>query len=164
MNPHHQRWCNSYIAEKQLTAIVTDLVAMGIEASATTLRWALLLMAKYPDIQANLQVKTCYDCNVYSCQKYHKPRFFWMRVWWQDWIQCLERPRHVHTCRGRSRNQNIHIARSCAFKSLKKTVTVRTWSLLCYAVICTKLAKTKCKMVFKTIFKHSEGGRHCHNP
>ena len=38
--------------------MVTDLFAMGIEATATTLRWALLLMCKHPQVQAKVQVHT----------------------------------------------------------------------------------------------------------
>ena len=45
------------ILEQQLIAVVTDLFAMGIEATSTTLRWALLIMCRYPQVQAKVQVE-----------------------------------------------------------------------------------------------------------
>ncbi|XP_073530053.1 cytochrome P450 2C5-like isoform X2 [Phyllobates terribilis] len=44
-----------YFHDENLTSLVSDLLCAGIETSATTLRWALLLMMKYPEIQKNVQ-------------------------------------------------------------------------------------------------------------
>ncbi|XP_077147772.1 cytochrome P450 2B11-like [Ranitomeya variabilis] len=40
-----------YFHNKNLTALVDNLFAAGMETSSTTLRWGLLLMIKYPEIQ-----------------------------------------------------------------------------------------------------------------
>ncbi|XP_035472854.1 cytochrome P450 2K1 isoform X1 [Scophthalmus maximus] len=42
---------NSHFHEKNLLMTVNNLFAAGTDTTATTLRWALLLMAKYPKIQ-----------------------------------------------------------------------------------------------------------------
>ncbi|KAF6029019.1 CYP2D6 [Bugula neritina] len=41
--------------DAQLLAVVTDLFAMGIEATATMLRWALLLLSQHPQVQTRIQ-------------------------------------------------------------------------------------------------------------
>ncbi|KAG1966959.1 cytochrome P450 2K1-like [Pimephales promelas] len=42
---------NSYFHDENLMGTVTDLFIAGTDTSATTLRWGLMLMAKYPHIQ-----------------------------------------------------------------------------------------------------------------
>ncbi|XP_073530050.1 cytochrome P450 2C5-like [Phyllobates terribilis] len=44
-----------YFHDDNLTSLLSDLFFAGIETSATTLTWALLLMMKYPEIQKNVQ-------------------------------------------------------------------------------------------------------------
>ncbi|XP_066452080.1 cytochrome P450 2K6-like [Eleutherodactylus coqui] len=44
-----------YFNNENLTELVTDLFAAGMETTASTLRWGLLLMMKYPDIQRKVQ-------------------------------------------------------------------------------------------------------------
>ncbi|XP_069831991.1 cytochrome P450 2K6-like [Dendropsophus ebraccatus] len=44
-----------YFHDENLTSLVLDLFTAGIETTATTLRWGLLLMMKYPDIQKHVQ-------------------------------------------------------------------------------------------------------------
>ncbi|XP_073481334.1 cytochrome P450 2K1-like [Aquarana catesbeiana] len=43
-----------YFNDTNLTMLVTDLFAAGMETTSTTLRWGLLLMMKYPEIQKNV--------------------------------------------------------------------------------------------------------------
>ncbi|XP_068136096.1 cytochrome P450 2K1-like [Hyperolius riggenbachi] len=44
-----------YFHDDNLTALVDNLFGAGMETTATTLRWGLLLMMKYPDIQKKVQ-------------------------------------------------------------------------------------------------------------
>ncbi|KAM5165065.1 uncharacterized protein ACMZJ9_007480 [Mantella aurantiaca] len=44
-----------YFNDKNLTFLVMDLFAAGMETTSTTLRWGLLLMMKYPEIQKKVQ-------------------------------------------------------------------------------------------------------------
>ncbi|XP_077147695.1 cytochrome P450 2C5-like [Ranitomeya variabilis] len=44
-----------YFHDESLTSLVSDLLNAGIETSASTMRWALLLMMKYPEIQKNVK-------------------------------------------------------------------------------------------------------------
>ncbi|XP_073530095.1 cytochrome P450 2B11-like [Phyllobates terribilis] len=44
-----------YYSKGNLLALVTDLFIAGIESTSTTLRWGLLLMMKYPEIQKKVQ-------------------------------------------------------------------------------------------------------------
>ncbi|KAJ0058084.1 hypothetical protein NL108_007360 [Boleophthalmus pectinirostris] len=52
--------------EKNLIYSVTNLFAAGTDTTAATVRWGLLLMAKYPDIQNQVQQEL--DREVGSCQ------------------------------------------------------------------------------------------------
>ncbi|XP_063296916.1 cytochrome P450 2K1-like [Pelobates fuscus] len=44
-----------YFHNENLQALVLDLLGAGMETTTTTLRWSLLLMMKYPEIQKNVQ-------------------------------------------------------------------------------------------------------------
>uniref|UniRef100_A0A6I8SE43 Uncharacterized protein n=1 Tax=Xenopus tropicalis TaxID=8364 RepID=A0A6I8SE43_XENTR len=44
-----------YFHDDNLTILVFDLFVAGMETTSTTLRWALLLMMKYPEIQKKVQ-------------------------------------------------------------------------------------------------------------
>ncbi|XP_066452158.1 cytochrome P450 2K6-like [Eleutherodactylus coqui] len=44
-----------YFSNKNLLTLISDLFAAGLEAISTTLRWSLLLMMKYPEIQRRVQ-------------------------------------------------------------------------------------------------------------
>ncbi|XP_066494081.1 cytochrome P450 2K6-like [Tiliqua scincoides] len=46
---------NGYFHNDNLKALVANLFAAGMETTSTTLRWGLLLMIKYPDIQRKVQ-------------------------------------------------------------------------------------------------------------
>ncbi|XP_075056907.1 uncharacterized protein LOC142143092 [Mixophyes fleayi] len=46
---------HSYYHNKNLLSLVRNLFSAGLETTATTLRWGLLLMTKYPDIQEKVQ-------------------------------------------------------------------------------------------------------------
>ncbi|XP_032998578.1 cytochrome P450 2K6-like [Lacerta agilis] len=46
---------NAYFHNGNLTVIVINLFAAGMETISTTLRWGLLLMMKYPEIQIKVQ-------------------------------------------------------------------------------------------------------------
>ncbi|KAM5164345.1 cytochrome P450 2K1-like [Mantella aurantiaca] len=45
----------SHFTDTNLVFLVSDLFAAGMESVATVLRWGLLLMMKYPEIQKNVQ-------------------------------------------------------------------------------------------------------------
>ncbi|KAM9305503.1 uncharacterized protein PAF06_014064 [Gastrophryne carolinensis] len=47
----------SYFDDQNLVATVMDLFDAGTDTTATTLRWGILLMAKYPEIQKKVQVE-----------------------------------------------------------------------------------------------------------
>ncbi|XP_069584335.1 cytochrome P450 2K6-like isoform X2 [Ranitomeya imitator] len=44
-----------YFTDENLTMLVADLFEAGMETTSTTLRWGLLLMMKYPEIQKKVQ-------------------------------------------------------------------------------------------------------------
>ncbi|XP_068136238.1 cytochrome P450 2K6-like [Hyperolius riggenbachi] len=44
-----------YFTNDNLTVLVADLFAAGMETTSTTLRWGILLMMKYPDVQSKVQ-------------------------------------------------------------------------------------------------------------
>ncbi|OCT81371.1 hypothetical protein XELAEV_18028190mg [Xenopus laevis] len=44
-----------YFHDDNLTTLVSNLFAAGMETTSNTLRWGLLLMMKYPEIQKNVQ-------------------------------------------------------------------------------------------------------------
>ncbi|XP_044146870.1 cytochrome P450 2K1-like [Bufo gargarizans] len=44
-----------YYHNKNLSTLVVDLFSAGMETTSTTLRWGLLLMMKYPEIQKKIQ-------------------------------------------------------------------------------------------------------------
>ncbi|CAJ0933581.1 unnamed protein product [Ranitomeya imitator] len=44
-----------YFNDENLSTLVADLFAAGMETTSTTLRWGLLLMMKYPEIQKKVQ-------------------------------------------------------------------------------------------------------------
>ncbi|XP_030054605.1 cytochrome P450 2K6 [Microcaecilia unicolor] len=46
---------NTYFNEENLVAVVRNFVVAGISTISTTLRWGLLLMMKYPEIQEKVQ-------------------------------------------------------------------------------------------------------------
>ncbi|XP_069830377.1 uncharacterized protein [Dendropsophus ebraccatus] len=46
---------DQYFHNDNLTALVSNLFVAGMETTSTTLRWAILLMMKYPEIQKNVQ-------------------------------------------------------------------------------------------------------------
>ncbi|KAM4694836.1 cytochrome P450 2K1-like [Discoglossus pictus] len=46
---------NSYFHNKNLTSLVRNLFSAGMETTTTTIRWGLLYMIKYPDIQEKVQ-------------------------------------------------------------------------------------------------------------
>ncbi|XP_064002781.1 cytochrome P450 2K6-like isoform X2 [Pogoniulus pusillus] len=46
---------NGYFDNENLTEVVRNLFVAGMETTSTTLRWGLLLMAKYPEIQKKVQ-------------------------------------------------------------------------------------------------------------
>ncbi|XP_069718030.1 cytochrome P450 2J2-like isoform X2 [Phaenicophaeus curvirostris] len=47
----------SIFKEENLVACALDLLVAGTETTSTTIRWALLYMAKYPEIQARVQAE-----------------------------------------------------------------------------------------------------------
>ncbi|XP_069831999.1 cytochrome P450 2C5-like isoform X2 [Dendropsophus ebraccatus] len=44
-----------YFHNKNLSVLMTDLFTAGMETTSTTLRWGLLLMMKYPEVQRKVQ-------------------------------------------------------------------------------------------------------------
>ncbi|XP_069830129.1 cytochrome P450 2C5-like [Dendropsophus ebraccatus] len=46
---------NQYFHDDNLIKLLSDLFVAGMETTSTTLRWAILLMMKYPEIQKNVQ-------------------------------------------------------------------------------------------------------------
>uniref|UniRef100_A0A670HWD8 Uncharacterized protein n=1 Tax=Podarcis muralis TaxID=64176 RepID=A0A670HWD8_PODMU len=46
---------NGYFHNENLKTVVANLITAGMETTSTTLRWGLLLMMKYPEIQIKVQ-------------------------------------------------------------------------------------------------------------
>ncbi|XP_068136101.1 cytochrome P450 2K6-like [Hyperolius riggenbachi] len=46
-----------YCSDDNITALMCQLFAAGMETTFTTLRWAILLMIKYPEIQKKVQIE-----------------------------------------------------------------------------------------------------------
>lgn len=46
---------NTPYTERNLISVVTNLFSAGTDTTASTLRWGLLLMAKYPHVQGKGQ-------------------------------------------------------------------------------------------------------------
>lgn len=46
---------NKFISEEQLIAVCLDLFIAGSQTTSSTLDFAILAMARYPDVQAKLQ-------------------------------------------------------------------------------------------------------------
>ncbi|KAG8511979.1 Cytochrome P450 2C5 [Galemys pyrenaicus] len=46
---------NNYFSDENLVALVSNLFAAGTETTASTLRWAILLMMRYPEIQKKVR-------------------------------------------------------------------------------------------------------------
>ncbi|XP_018426076.1 PREDICTED: cytochrome P450 2K1-like [Nanorana parkeri] len=44
-----------FFSDANLTSLITDLFAAGMDTTSSTLQWSLLLMMKYPEIQKNIQ-------------------------------------------------------------------------------------------------------------
>ena len=44
-------YARTFVSEKELLYVIHDLFAAGSETTSTTMRWSLLFMAAYPDIQ-----------------------------------------------------------------------------------------------------------------
>ncbi|CAI9615854.1 unnamed protein product [Staurois parvus] len=44
----------TYFHDKNLTTLITNLFSAGMETTSSTVRWGLLLMMKYPEIQKNV--------------------------------------------------------------------------------------------------------------
>jgi hypothetical protein len=59
---------DSLYHEENLLKVVSNLFAAGTDTTGTTLRWALLLMAKYPQIQCKKDIHPCTEeCPVGEC-------------------------------------------------------------------------------------------------
>lgn len=46
---------NYFFRELQLANVLTDFWIAGMETTATTLRWAIVLLVSYPEVQTKLQ-------------------------------------------------------------------------------------------------------------
>ena len=55
------RVMDTHYNEKNVLFTVTNLFAAGTDTSASTLRWGLLLMAKYPHLQGKIKY-LCFTC------------------------------------------------------------------------------------------------------
>ncbi len=46
-----------FFSAKQFSVVAFDLWSAGFETTATTLRWAILYMLHYPDVQVKIQLE-----------------------------------------------------------------------------------------------------------
>jgi len=58
--------------KEELLYTMRDLLLAGTETSATTLQWALILLANHPDVQKRIQVGNIYNC-IYHAPSLNTP-------------------------------------------------------------------------------------------
>lgn len=63
---------SSTFDEEGLIMSVLDLFVAGSETTSTTLRWAFLYMAKYPEIQGKITDQANNVCSFCRCKNQHQ--------------------------------------------------------------------------------------------